>query len=365
MNHLKAAAAVTLAMTGAAHAAGIERSALSVNALFEEGEYLELGFRTVMPNASGIGGPDSFTPGVASGDLLDDYVAFGAAYKGDINEKISYAIIFDQPVGANVTYPVSNYFATGTTAELKSNSFSGIVQYNFDTGMSIYGGLRLQSMEADARIPFLGGYSVAGKADWSFGYLAGIAYERPEIAARVALTYHSGIDHTLDSSESFGGPAAATETELDTPQSVNLEFQTGLNPKTLLFGSLRWVEWSSFEIAPPEFFSVFNNSITDYQDDWITYRLGIGRKLNDSWSLLGLIGYEAPSNTPTGNLAPYDGLLRYTLGAVYTRDKLKVTGGVTYVNLGDANSELGPIFPAGVFRNNDALAVGVRFGWSL
>ena len=53
------------------------------------------------------------------------------------------------------------------------------------------------------------------------GWVAGVAYEMPEIAARVSLTYNSPIDHDFDMTES-GGPLPMTfkdEYTVKTPRS--------------------------------------------------------------------------------------------------------------------------------------------------
>ena len=42
-------------------------------------------------------------------------------------------------------------------------------------------------------------------------------------------------------------------TKFKSPDSVNLEFQTGLRQGTLLFGSLRWVNWSDLALQPYRF----------------------------------------------------------------------------------------------------------------
>ena len=153
-----------------------------------------------------------------------------------------------KPYGASVLYPTAAYFATGSSAELSSHALTGIVQYNMDNNVSVYAGLRAQTIEAQAEITFAG-YSVNAPRELSFGYLAGVAYEKPDIALRVALTYLSAIEHDLEATEVLGG-STTTTVPVETPQAVNLEFQSGIAEDTLLFGSVRWVEWSEFAITP-------------------------------------------------------------------------------------------------------------------
>lgn len=346
-----------------AFAGGLERTPQSTAILFEEGRTVELSFGIVSPDVSG-----EFA-GAQSGDIFSTYVNLGAAFKADINDTWSYAIIFDQPYGADTDYPVgtSNVF-TGTTAEVNSNALTGILQYNFGNGASVYGGLRAQTLQAEAGIPFLppvpggGGYTIDSGTDLQFGYLAGVAYERPDIALRVALTYHSEVDHELDLVESHNLlPAAVNSVEdVTLPQAINLEFQSGVAEDTLVFGSVRWVEWSETVINPAVYSLLITAApLVFFEDDRVTYTLGVGRRLNETWSILGSISHENTTGSVTGNLGPVDGFTSLSVGAVYRKDNMRVTGGVRYVNVGDATS-----FSGANFTDNSAIAAGVRVGWT-
>lgn len=357
--------------TFAAHAGGIERTPQSVAVLFEQGRYGEFSFRSVSPDVSGVGG--LVTPGVASGDMASSYNNFGFAYKADINETWSYAVIYDQPYGSDVDYAAgTGYFAQGSTAEFDSNALTAIIQYNFPTNFSIYGGVRYQTVSADAFIPFASPvpgvtppYDVSGDRDGEFGYLVGAAYERPDIALRVSLTYNSAIDHSLDTTEnSVVGANQKSQTEINTPESVNLEFQSGVAKDTLVFGSVRWVNWSEFEISPADYLLITGGTpLAFFADDRTTFRLGVGRKLSEQWSVAASVNYEKATGSPTGNLGPTDGLLGLTLSAAYTMDKMKITGGISYTDVGDADTIVGSAIPGGVFSNNDAIGIGFRVGY--
>ncbi len=114
--------------------------------------------------------------------------------------------------------------------------------------------MRAQRLDANAAIPFLAGYRISVEDDWGWGGFVGAAYARPELGLRVALTYQSKISYDLDTTENsdiFGRTNSTTD--VDTPQSVTLEAQTGINEKTLVFGSIRWVDWSEFAIAPEQY----------------------------------------------------------------------------------------------------------------
>lgn len=367
-------ASALMLSTFSAHAGALDRTGQSVAALFEQGRYVEFSFGSVSPSVTGVG--SAGVGGGASGDMAPSYLQFGAAYKADINDTWSYALIFDQPFGADVDYPTgTGYFAQGSTAEFNSSAITGILQYNLPSNLSFYGGVRLQTIQAEAVIPFVRGYSADGDRDFGVGYLAGVAYERPDIALRVSLTYNSKIEHSLDTVENsapppltpvsggLGGPNRST-TPIDTPQSVNLEFQSGVAKDTLLFGSVRWVDWSAFDITPNDYqILTGGGSLVSYNGDIVTYTLGLGRRLSDTWSVAATIGYEDPIGGFTTNLGPTDGQTSLGLAASYTMGNMKITGGIRYVMIENTQTRAGAVAPAGIFNDNDAIGAGIRIGY--
>ena len=351
-----------LVMTaGAAAAGGIERANQSVGVIFETGNYAEFSVGRVMPDVSGVAVPA--LGGFPSGNMALDFTQLGGAIKFKLGENLDAAIIFDQPFGADASYPlVPGYFAAGTTAELTTNDVTGVLKYRLPSNISVYAGVRYEVMDAQASIPFAGGYTVSGARDGGVGYLIGAAYEKPEIALRVALTYNSEVKHSLATTE-FGAPSP--ETAVNSPQSVNLEFQTGVAANTLVFGSVRWVDWTSFVISPFVYSAAVDpgNPLVSYASDTVTYTLGVGRKLNEHWSVAASLGYEKPTGDSSSNLAPADGKRSVTLAAIYATGNMKITGGVTYVDVGDTFTELGGATAAN-FTGNQAVGVGVKVGFS-
>ncbi len=325
-----------------------------------------MSFGAVSPSVSGVAVPA--LGGGISGDMTDSYLQFSGAYKADINENLSYALIIDQQFGAAVDYATgTGYFAGGSSAELTALAMTGILKYTTDQNISVYGGVRAQSLEAEAVVPFVSLYSATTSKDWGVGYVVGAAYEKPEIALRVALTYNSDIEHNLATTETsagLGGPNSSSTT-ITTPQSINLDFQTGVAEGTLVFGGVRWVDWSSFDISPADYILLTGGTpLVSYPNDVVTYTLGLGRRLNEMWAVAGSVNYEKHHGDPTGNLGPTDGRLGATLAAVYTKDNMKITAGVSYVDVGNADTIVGAVFPGGIFTGNSAIGVGVKVGFS-
>ena len=337
------------------HAAGIERTAPTTRSLFEPGRYLEFSTTWADPELSGSGG---FAPGPiaaapsGTGDLFDSFATLGFAYKADLTDRLSYAFIIDQPWGVDTTYPTAPGVYSGVRARLDSTQLSGILAFDATEAVKVYGGLRAERISAQARLPFVGGYTIETDEQTNLGYLVGAAYQRPDIALRVALTYYSAIGHTMNTTE-FG--ALRTQTEIETPQSVNLEFQSGIAQDTLVFGSVRWVDWSEFVIRPPNYPL---GTLVDYEEDWVTYTLGVGRRFNENWSGFVQASHEPASNTTLTTLGPVDGRTSLGLGATWTDGNVSVTGGVNYVWLGEAQNLLRTRFEDGT-----ALGVGLRVGY--
>ncbi len=368
---------ITTILAGAtatsAQAGGIERALLPLGVLFEEGSYAELSFSGALPDVSGTA--SSMFGGFDSGDMAVGYGNVAAAYKSDLTEELSLGVFFNEPYGANIGYPGgTNYYAQGATAELDTNSLTAILKYRFPSDVSVYGGLRYQTLSAEADLPYYGlgtplgpvGYTADGDQDEAWGYLVGVAYERPDIALRVGLTYSSEIEHELDVQEDspifpffFGSSSINTSTQVTTPQSVTLDFQTGIAEDTLLFGAIRWVDWTEFEINPLGYSQLPYGALVDYEDDRWTYSIGVGRRLNEMWSVAGSIAYEPSTGSITGNLGPTDGFTAVGFGVTYEQANVSVTTGIRYVWLGDAETPQGSDF-----EDNTAVGGAITIGYS-
>lgn len=376
MKKLLVGASALALSAGAVSAGGVDRSGQSVAALFKPGTYAELSFGSVNPNVSGT----EVAPALGSDDsknMTESYFSYGAALKHDYTDNLSVALIIDQPFGADVDYETgTDYFAQGSTAELNSHSITGLVRYKTAQNFSVYGGLRYQELEANAVVPFVtsGGpvlipgapYQANGRSDGGWGYVVGTSYERPDIAARVSLTYNSRIRHDLTTTESSAiAQDHDSTTTIDTPQSVNLDFQTGIAPGTLLFGGVRWVQWSEFDISPADYATLTSGaSLVSYEDDTISYSLGLGRKFTEQWAGSVTVGYEKQNGGYASNLGPTDGNWSLGLGASYTMGNIEIASGVRYVWIGDAETKASVFEPAAEFENNHALGVGVRIGYT-
>ena len=334
-----------------------------------DGTTAHLGFSSVTPSVSGAYVSPLTAFGASTKNMAESYTTLNFALKMDFNDKFSGALMMNQPYGADARYTGGAY--TGLEAHWKSNEIAAILKYRLNDNMSVYGGLRNVTSEAEIAIPalLLGGSSYQAVADSNsqMGYLIVAAYEKPEIALRASLTYQSAITHDFATSELFSGgggedtKAAApipgginTVTNITLPQSLTLDVQSGIAANTLLFGSVKWSGWSKWHVDPAVYRGATGQEVTGFDNDVITYQLGIGRKINDNLSVFARLGYEAATGGEASRLSPTDGMQSIGVGGSWTKNNMKVTGGVEYVKLGDAVDGSGTRF-----SGNSAVGVGL------
>jgi long-chain fatty acid transport protein len=353
MNKFLKIGAALLLTTTAASAGGLDRSGQAIGTLFKDGNYVELSFGKVTPSLSGSGLSSAFAPGASTGNIAPSYTSMGAAYKRQLTDQTSMALILDQPFGAEVNYNTPGHVLLGSSASVSSSGVTALARYEATSKLSVHGGLRIVSAEGTYNRPFIPtvatAYSSTYSSDSGTGYVIGGAYERDDIAMRIALTYSSEIDLALD----------GTDGNLSTtlPDSWNLDFQTGIAADTLLFGSIRRVGWAGFSLEDDDV-----GSILSYDDDVTTLNIGVGRRFTDNFSASLSVGYEKSTGELAGNLGPTDGFMSYQIGGSYTMDSgMEISGGIRFVNLGDANTAA-PV--GGVFANNDAIGLGLKVGYA-
>ncbi len=370
MKQLALAATALTVAAGTAQAGGLDRSYTPIDMIFEKGNYAELSFGYVMPSISG-------------GDLLGNSISniaadFGLASTGvklDITEKLSFALIYDQPYGADTRYG-GNPAATllgGTAAEAETHAITALFKYQPTDRMSVFAGPRAVKSSGEITLSGIGysvasGYNVKFSSDTGYGYVVGGAYEIPDIAFRASLTYHSSVDVSMNSVENIpvaaGGPGFAVPTgptDSEIPQSISLDVQSGIAKDTLLFGGIRWSEWSAFSLQPPG----LGSNLAEL-DDTITYEIGIGRRFTVKFSASLSISYEdGGSDDLVSPLAPTNGQTAISLGGKYElSDAVTLSGGIRYTMFGNAQPEVGtPDTSLGNFTDNDAISAGLKLGF--
>lgn len=376
-------------------AGGIERTNQTNSVLFKKGNYVELGLGTVRPNVGGEGD----TTGYNYDDVANDFTQKEFRAKIDINDRLSFGIILDQPFGADIEYggnsATTELGGTKAFAEVEAQTF--LLKYQVNENASVFGGLRRQKASGDITLdgttyggtlqvlppPPLGpggvlaqgasGYNIELKDAVGTGYTVGAAYEIPDIALRVALSFNSEITHKMDTTETLpanvvapgAGVVATTEItqngsqDVKTPKSWNLEFQSGVAKDTLIFGSVRWVEHSAFGV----YADLLNSELVTL-DDTYTYTIGVGRRFSPNFSALAAISHETAGDDEVSPLAPTNGFTALTLGGAYTFDNgFELSGGASWRQVGDAKA-----FARGAtranFDGNTVFGAGIKLSYT-
>ena len=389
--HLKtlAVAIATLSVASMTNAAGLDRSGQDITAFLQDGTYAEAVYTYIDADVTG-----EDESGNKIDDIAEDYDFFRYGVKADINETFSIGILYDEPFGAAADYSGKNDFVSHepnpnfggliqpngeeTNVEVRTESITGILgaKLGMNKEFQVYGGPVAQRVKADVKLRgkaygLADGYTTHISADQDYGWLAGVAYSKPEIALQAALTYRSEIDHTLPISESFPAlafqqknPNRAGKIDITTPESVNFDFQTGINPTMLATAKVRWVPWSDFAIVPPLYNEASNLSLVSYDEDQWQVELGLAKRMTPALAVTGTVGWDSGAGNPVTSLGPIEGYYSAGLGAKYNvTENWAVSAGGKYLWFGDAEGQIPNKNIVSDFEDNDGFALGMKLSY--
>ncbi len=391
------------------HAAALDQSGQSILAFLENKNYFEASIVAVDPHISGkirdrpdlVGDSTDYS----TGNMGNNFRYYNAALKLQLNEQFAFGLIYDQPYGANVAYPMkmNNTFSDPqlsnqtTSVSVDTQNINMIFGFSPIKNFQIYAGPVYQTVKGKVSLrgtsySIFSGYDADMKEDDAIGWLAGVSYQIPDIALKAAITYRSKIDHSMDARETMFGQALELTTpsalKITTPQSVNIDFQTGIYKDTLAYANFRWVNWKDFVIRPTQFGALTEIATSEmsngaytggfdldsYKKDQYALTLGIGHQFTDQWSASTEVSWDSGTGNPASTLNPTKGSVGLGLGVQFnpTKDYF-IAGGFKYLWLGDATAEDGTYYVPipGIkaiaeqadFKNNYALAYGLKIGY--
>ncbi|WHR57054.1 outer membrane protein transport protein [Acinetobacter haemolyticus] len=303
-------------------------------------------------------------------------------------------------------YLGSSTDSNNTEVKVDTQNLAMVFGFQPNQNFNFYAGPVLQTVKGHVNLrgeaySLYNGYDANIKETTGVGWLAGAAYQIPEIALKASITYRSEIDHKVNINEDLallgfpllGGVltglgldasqlaalSADNKTKITTPQSVNLDFQTGIMANTVAFANVRWVNWKDFSITPYKFGEVAKLvgpiigrpdgfSLVEYADDQWSVNAGVGRKLSEQWAGNVSVGWDSGAGNPITTLGPTEGYWNVGVGVQYSPTPATfIAGGVKYFWLGDAKAQTGA--QAGSddyvakFEDNKALAYGLKIGY--
>lgn len=324
--------------------------------------------------------------------MASDYYFPAAALKLQLTDNFSFGLLYDQPFGADIEYNTPNLNFTdafgGTSAEVTTENLTFLFGFQPNQNWNFYAGPVIQTAEGEVSLRGLayggptafGSYDATMKKDTELGWIAGLAYQIPEIALKASLTYRSEVKHELQTTEtvaygttnlaSLPGFTPGSKTSVTTPQSVNLDFQTGVMADTVAFANVRWVNWEDVSIRPNYFGQaadargLVGANLVDYSDDQISATLGVGRKFNEKWAGNVSVGWDSGAGDPVTTLGPTEGYWNVGLGLQFSpATNYFIAGGVKYFMLGDATAKTAAVNNVGTFEDNDAWGYGLKMGY--
>lgn len=385
-------------------AAGLEKSNQSISPFLEKGNYLELSAAYISPHVSGKVTNQSTLQKVgvsdfSTGQLIQDYSMFNAALKVQYQPHGSFGFIYDQPYAAELNYQYApesllpNKTIEAAKFQIESQNLTHLWGYQPNQNWNFYTGFALQEFKGHLSVDglsysIMSGYQAQIKPDTGVGWLTGVSYQIPEYAFSSSITYRSKIKHESHILESLADQALLygpnDTTKIETPQSVNIYFKTGISQNNLLFSSLRWVNWQDFHIQPSQFSAILDTIVTQYpdliqkfnlidykQDQWTT-QLGLAHRLNQQWIISTDFIWDSGTGNPAGTLNPSDGFYALGIGAMYRiQPNSFIAAGVKYFQLNKAEITSNNHFVAGnqntnldTVNPNYALAYGLKIGHS-
>ena len=250
------------------------------------------------------------------------------------------------------------------SADVTATSLALLGRYRINDNISAFAGLNRYEVETSTVQTVYGLYQVSGD---EIVPVMGAAYENKEIALRVEAVLQVETDMALTARSGVrnAGVAATTPvpagSKLVVPQTMTLNFQSGIAEDTLLFGSIHKADWKTAQISV-----LANGPIVAVNSNFsnkTAYSLGIGRKINDQLSLIGSYSTEdGGGSTSADPFTLTDGYQTIGLAARYTKDNMTFTAGYSYSKVGDVTVTVAPLSAA--YKDNEVTGIGAKLGFS-
>ena len=357
---------------------GWEAGRLDSSFIYQEGSYAEVGTSSIDFDVKGK------TQANKTHKMAKDQTRTSLAFKmeyGDfdigLTRYMSGAIQLDgQNTAAKVDPPGCNplvaaaaanvaqagYCSIVPSADVSAHSIALLGKYSINDNISVLGGLNRYDVETSTVTTVAGHYVVSGD---EMAPVVGAAYENKEIALRVELMVQAETDMTLSAKSSLSpldpnAPSSISGAKLVIPQIFTLI-------SLIQVFSIHKADWKTAQIAIPANATHASGAVTNVGSDFANrtaYSIGIGRKLNDSISVLGSYATEGGGGaTSTDPFTLTDGSQTIALGARYTYENMTVSGGYSYTKVGDVKMTHATGLSSD-YKDNKVTGIGLKIGFS-
>ena len=354
---------------------GWEASRLDTSMMYNDGSYAEVGTSSITYDVNGTIQDPLSVGNDRSHKMAKDQTrtAFGFKMQYDnfdigLTNYLSGAIQLDGQAGHATLATCAGGTLTDCSvvpsADVEARSTALMARYRINENMSVIGGLNRYDVSNATVQTLTGYYGVSGD---EMAPVAGAAYENKEIALRVELLMQIETDMALTAvsgapATGAAGATAVSNATMVIPQTLTLNFQSGIAEDTLMFGSVHKADWDTAQItipvngAIPAVGSAFSNRTA--------YSVGIGRKITDEISVLGSYATEDGGGaTSTDPFTLTDGSQTLALGARYTYENMTISGGYSYTKVGDVTMTHATGLSS-TYTDNKVTGLGLKVGFS-
>ena len=309
--------------------------------------------------------------GGQTGESFADTNVYTLGFHKQLTDKLDISAQVYDPDNLNVSHQEGFY--EGTKALIETQSLALTFKYQLNESYSLIAGPTINktsgNMTINSNIASVSANQTPGSvpsieadfgSDTALGYLAGAAFEIPDIALRASLVYQSKVDHSFDVTETsdiiLSNTGGATDTaksgsDFSLPQAIIFDFQTGIAEGTLLTFSAQWREWSDQVIS-----TSVAGELASYDKDAMTYKLGIARQFNDEVAAYIQYVHEERLEDDVNPLAPNDGYRGIFLASSFLVNDINLIAAYEYAMAKDVVDEMGTEFEDNVIQGVTLMA---------
>ena len=266
----------------------------------------------------------------------------------------------------------ANYATNGTRdggsvpeSDVKMDTLTLMGKASLTDELDILFGINRNTLKNSSVTTALGTYTIKGASKTS--PLVGFAYSKPKIALRIELLMQPSSTLTANTGYAASAVGAAYadvssfNADVVRPNTVTLNFQTGIAKDTLAYGFIHSTDWGSAQIDAQT--GTAESSITSQFWDTTTYSFGIARKMSENLALTGSFTKETGGTSSTSSsFTVNNGYNAISLGARYKKDKMTISGSYNYLSLGDFDVINAASTNMASYRNNSVSALALKVG---
>jgi long-chain fatty acid transport protein len=244
------------------------------------------------------------------------------------------------------------------------------VSYRINDWLSVAGGPTVMygTLEMDASVPrgiFSDGKASLDGDDTVLGFTLSSLMQVNE-QTRLGVFYISEHEFDLSGDLKFSpsGINFGSDTKIPLAQMIRTSVYHDLDDTWSLVGSIGWEDWSTMDNVQIAGGSGGAASPRNWDDTW-HYAAGVHYRMDEQWTFRTGIAYDTSPVSAEDRTAdmPVDRQVRYAVGANYQwTEDLAVGGSFEYVDLG--NNRIKSTNLSGKYSRADMFAFGVYANWS-